>query len=96
MALNRHSILDRELHKFVESPTRPGEPAVEIAGSFSATVDPGPFSPPSATDAFTRSVSGNTETIEYRSGGLSGTILKTIKVYYQTPPDPDLTGGELL
>lgn len=94
MALNRASIHDRELNKFVESPTRPGEPAVEVTGDVNAV--PSPFAPPTNTDAFTRSVSGNSETIEYRSGGLAGTILKTIKVYYLTPPDPDLTGGEIL
>ena len=30
MALNRGNISDREYHKFVESPSRPGEPAVEV------------------------------------------------------------------
>lgn len=94
MALDRGSIHDREYHKFVESPTRPGEPAIEVTGDI--TTVPSPFAPPSATDAFTRSVAGNTETIEYRSGGIAGTILKTIKVYYLTPPDPDLTGGEII
>jgi len=33
MALNRGSIHDRELHKFVESPTRTGEPAIEVVVS---------------------------------------------------------------
>lgn len=33
MALNRSSIHDRELHKFVESPSRPGEPAVDVYDS---------------------------------------------------------------
>lgn len=31
MALNRKSLPDRELHKFVESPCRPGEPAVDVS-----------------------------------------------------------------
>jgi len=30
MALERKNIYDRELHKFVESPSRPTEPAVEV------------------------------------------------------------------
>lgn len=30
MALDRGNIKDREFHKFVESPSRPGEPAVEV------------------------------------------------------------------
>lgn len=96
MALTRDSISGREFSKFVESPTRPGEAAVEISGSFTANVDPGPFSPPTGTDAFTRSVDGLSEIIEYKSGGILGTTLKTIKVYYLTPPDPDLTGGEIV
>lgn len=33
MALLRGSIHDRELHKFIESPSRPGEPAVEVSDS---------------------------------------------------------------
>lgn len=33
MALNRGSIHDRELHKFIESPSRPGEPAVDVYDS---------------------------------------------------------------
>lgn len=96
MAINVPSISGREYSKFVESPTRPGEAAIEIAGQFTADVAPGPFAPPSNSDAFTRSVSGNTETIEYRQGGITGTILKTIKVYYQKPPSPNLTGGEII
>jgi len=30
------STIDREYNKFVESPTRPGEPAIEIVGSLDA------------------------------------------------------------
>jgi hypothetical protein len=89
-------IKQREHAKFVQSPTRTDGSAVEITGAISATTTPGPFSPPAGTDAFTRSVSGNEETIEYRTGGIAGAVLKTIKVYYQTPPDPDLTGGEIV
>lgn len=92
MALTRGSIHDRELHKFVESPTRPGEPAIEVSGTFEGS----PFAPPANADAFTRSVSGNIETIEFRQGGIAGTVLKTIRVYYQKPPNPNLTGGEIL
>jgi len=80
MALNRKSLPDRELHKFVESPCRPGEPAVEIVGNLTST--PGPFSAPASSDSIVRTVSSNVETYEYKSGGISGTILKTITVTY--------------
>lgn len=80
MALNRHSLPDRELNKFVESPSRPGEPAVEIVGNLTST--PGPFSPPANADSIVRTVLSNVETYEYKSGGISGTILKTVTVTY--------------
>ena len=38
MALTRYSIHDRELNKFVESPSRPGEPAVEVVDNQSKDV----------------------------------------------------------
>jgi hypothetical protein len=34
MAINNSSIKDREFGKFVESPTRPGSPAIEVVGDF--------------------------------------------------------------
>ena len=86
----------REQDKFVESPTRSGKTAVEVVGDINAVSVPGPFAPPAGTDAFTRVVSGNNETISYRSGGITGPILKSITIYYQTPPDPDLLAGELV
>jgi hypothetical protein len=92
----KDDIRQRELDKFVQSPTRTDGAAVEITGNITATASPGPFAPPAGTDAFTRSVAGNTETIEYRTGGIAGAVLKTIKVYYLSAPDPDLTGGELI
>lgn len=82
MAITRNSISGREFHKFVESPTRPGEPAVEIAGTFTANVDPGPFAPPQNTDSIVRTVLANVETYEYKVGGISGTLLKTVTVTY--------------
>lgn len=78
MALNRKSLPDRELHKFVESPNRPGEPAIE-------TVSGGIFDAPLTTDAVVRIVSGAIETWEFKTGGISGTILKTITITYQSP-----------
>lgn len=85
-------VKEREYKKFVESPTRPNETAIEVTGILQAS----PFSPPALADAFTRSVSGNTETIVYRQGGIAGTILKTVKIYYQSAPSTDLLAGELL
>lgn len=82
MALLRKSLPDRELNKFVESPTRPGEPAIEIAGTFTANVDPGPFSPPALCDYISRTVLSNVETYEYKQGGSGGTLLKTVTVTY--------------
>lgn len=88
----RDDIKQREADKFVQSPTRPDGSSVEVTG----IVQGSPLSFPPEADAFTRVVAGNTETIEYRQGGISGTIVKSIKIYYQSPPSPDLIGGELL
>lgn len=88
----RADIREREHSKFVESPTRPGESAVEISGSVATS----PFAPPPEADAFTRQVIGNMEIIEYRTGSITGPIIKTIKVYYQTAPSPDLIAGEIV
>lgn len=75
MALNRKSLPDRELNKFVESPNRPGEPAVD-------TVSSGVFDAPINTDAVVRSVVGPVETWEFKSGGISGSVVKTVTVTY--------------
>lgn len=90
MALNRNNILDREFHKFVESPSRPGEPAVEIVGSVSTT---GGFTIPENADAITREVSGSQEIYKYREGGVSGTILKTITLTYTSSSLKDLVSA---
>jgi hypothetical protein len=42
MAINSGNVKDRELQKFVESPTRPGQPAVEVTGNVS--LDPSSLS----------------------------------------------------
>lgn len=98
MALNRGNISDREFHKFVESPTRPGEPAVEIAGSFTATVDPGPFSPPTNADHVSITVTGGGFTVNYafKLGGIAGTVLKTVSLTYATVQTPDLLEVSLI
>lgn len=80
MALLRKSLPDRELNKFVESPSRPGEPAIEIVGNL--TSSPGPFSPPINCDSIVRTVLSNVETYEYKNGGIAGTLLKTVTVTY--------------
>jgi hypothetical protein len=79
---------DRELTKFVESPSRPGNAAVEVVGNL--TQSSGPFDPPLSADTIVRSVSGAIETYTYRQGGPTGTILKTITVTYHTASLNDL------
>lgn len=96
MALNRDSISGREFSKFVESPTRPGEAAVEIAGSFTADVVPGPFSPPSNCDYISRAVAGPVETYVYKNGGSSGTTLKTVTVTYTDTDLEDILTVEVV
>lgn len=71
------NITTREFSKFVESPTRPGNSAVEVIGSF--TTGSGPFEPPSNCDTIIRSVASNVETYEYKQGI---TLLKTVTVTY--------------
>lgn len=53
------------------------------------------FAVPALADAYTREVSGNSVIYKFRQGGIAGTILKTITLYYQSPQDPDHIGGEL-
>lgn len=82
MALTRGSILDRELNKFVESPSRPGEPAVEVVSGNKFTI-------PSTAVCYTLTLSTNagyyTEVYHFYSGGNPITptgLLKTITLYY--------------
>jgi hypothetical protein len=75
MAL-QSALNDRERDKFVELPN--GDTAVQVT-SFQA------LSPPSETDAITFSYpDAVTEVYQYRSGGIAGTILKTVTVVYTT------------
>ena len=92
MAQSR-DVKDREYSKFIESPTRSGESASEVV----ATVlnEANPFSVPTDADAFTREVIGNSVVYKFRQGGVSGSILKTVTIYYSSPQDPSLTGGEI-
>lgn len=84
---------DREQCKFVESPTRPGFSAVEIVGSL--TSSNGPFAPPANSDAILRTVVGPVETFRYYSGGLAGTLVKTITVTYASSALEDLVSVEV-
>jgi hypothetical protein len=90
MSLDRKSLPDREYNKFVESPSRPGEPAIEIVGNLVST--PGPFSPPANSDHVSISVTGGGFIVEYafKVGGISGTVLKTVALEYATVQSPDL------
>jgi len=54
-----------------------------------------PFAAPREADAFTRECLGNDVIYKFRQGGLTGTVLKTLTLKFQTPQDPDLTGGLL-
>lgn len=86
------NILDREFHKFIESPTRPGKSAVEIVGEITTTT--GPFSPPSSSDAFTVSYPNSvTEVYEFRTGGVGGTIIKTVTLIYSSASKQNLLSG---
>lgn len=55
-----------------------------------------PFSPPIATDYISRSVSGSVETFEYKSGGVGGTILKTVIITYQNSSLKDLVSVQVI
>lgn len=85
------NILDRERDKFVDSPTRLNKTAIEtLATSLSL------FGPPSGTNAITTIFGSNFTTYEFRSSYPSGTILKSVKVYYQDSAKETLTGVEIL
>lgn len=92
------NILDRELDKFVESPTRIGKTAVEVFGSLSTTQ--GAFSIP--TNALVYTYSTGTDGIyftEIYSFYESGTpiapvnLLKTITLYYSDAEFENEIGG---
>ncbi len=53
------------------------------------------FAIPANADAYTREVVGNSVIFKFRQGGIAGTILKTITLYYSSPQDPDHIGGAL-
>lgn len=74
MAL-KGTLYDFEMQKFIESSSRPGKAIPEISVLAS-------FSPPASADYIGRSVAANVETFVYKSGGASGTLLKTITVTY--------------
>jgi hypothetical protein len=93
VAIDRPSITGREFNKFVESPSRPGETAVEVVGSFAS--EPGPFAPPQNSDYILRSVSGAVETYTYYNGGPSGTLLQTVVVTYSGPDLSELISVEV-
>lgn len=49
-----------------------------------------PFAPPIDADYISRSVAGNVETFTYKSGGSSGTVLKTVTITYQSSALKDI------
>ena len=55
-----------------------------------------PFSPPIDTNYISRSVSGSVETFIFRSGGVSGTILKTVILTYTSNSLNDLLNVQVV
>lgn len=84
---------DREFDKFVESPTRPGKTAVEVTGNLTANVVENLFDIPETCDAIVRSVASNVETYQFKSGGVSGSLLKTITLTYTSSSLKDLVSA---
>jgi len=76
----RNTVVEREYDSYVESPTRSNKTAVEVAASFSAGAVP--MQPPANTDYISSVFSSNVQTVIYKSGGASGTTLKTITITY--------------
>jgi hypothetical protein len=74
----RDALQEREMDQFVESPTRAGKTAVEVSGSF--TVAGGPLDVPPTTDFISGVNVGSNFVITYKSGGSSGTTLRTITI----------------
>jgi hypothetical protein len=89
----RDTFGERAYDVFVESPTRTNKTAVEVSGTL--TSSSGPFSPPANSDAIARSVAGPVETFEYFTGGLAGTLVKTITVTYTNATLEDLVSVEV-
>jgi hypothetical protein len=78
------NLLDREREKFVESPSRPNQPAIEVISS-------GKLIPPAEADAMTVAYpNSSTEVYSYRVGGVSGSVVKTITVVYTSPSKNDI------
>lgn len=69
----RNSTDERLTDSFVESPTRANKTAVEVVDSFF-----GPLDVPATTDFITGYNSGSNFIVEYKVGGLGGTVLKTL------------------
>lgn len=75
------STIELENKKFVESPTGSGDVAVRTAPS----IETNPFGPPLDADAITVGYPSSTiEVYEYRTGGIGGSVLKTVTVTYNT------------
>jgi hypothetical protein len=91
-------ILQREYTKFVESPTRPGNSAVEVLGNLSLT--PPAFGLPTNATCYTYSVTTDgpyfVEQYKFYSGGTPASptgLLKTISLYYSDSALENEVGG---
>jgi hypothetical protein len=73
-----NNIKDREHSKFIDSPKRDNQSAVEVVDSSNR------FAADPRADYIERIVAGSVETFNYRQGGAAGLIVKTVVVTYTT------------
>lgn len=83
------TLQQREYKKFIESG---GETAVRVVGTIGGTE----FDPPSNADSITAEYPNSvTEIYKYRTGGLVGTVVKTITVVYLDSTKADISSVEV-
>lgn len=75
---------DREFSKFVDSPTRADQSAVEVVNTSNR------FAPDPRADYIQRVVAGSVETYNFYQGGAGGVLVKTVQVTYTNSSLNDL------
>lgn len=83
-----NNILDREYSKFVDSPTRANQSAVETQDTSNR------FAPPANSKYFERSVAGSIETFSFYDVE-GGTLLKEVVLTYTSSSLENLVKGEV-
>lgn len=78
------NIKDREHAKFIDSPTRENQSAVEVVNTSNR------FAPDPRADYIQRIHAGSVETYNFFQGGPTGTLLKTVVVTYTSNSLNDL------